>query len=87
MKSETRANSNTPIEFNQLEYDEDNSLIENPRPVAYNLFDIFRLPYTGRNMITGWLGQISSSSASTDMTSKDQVAREVSGSAIVLAAR
>ena len=72
---DTYPNSNIPIEFNQLEYDKDNSLIESPRPVAYNLFDIFRLPYTGRNVITGWLGQISSSLAPIELTPKQQVLR------------
>ena len=57
---DTSPNFNNPIECNQLQYDKDNFMIGTPRPVAYNLFDIFRIPYTGKNVITGWVGQISS---------------------------
>jgi len=70
---DTRPNSNNPIEFNQLQYDRDNFMIGTPRPVAYNLFDIFRIPYTGKNVITGWVGQISSfGSIPPDSTTKEQ---------------
>ena len=69
----TIPNSNNPIAFNQLQYDNDGFLVGPPRPVAYNLFDIFRIPYTGRNLITGWMGQISSfGSTPPDPTTKEQ---------------
>ena len=70
---DTRPNSNNPIEFNELQYDRDNFMIGTPRPVAYNLFDIFRIPYSGKNVITGWVGQISSfGSIPPDSTTKEQ---------------
>jgi hypothetical protein len=70
---DTSANSNNPIEFNQLRYDKDNFMVGAPRPVAYNLFDIFGIPYSGRNVITGWVGQISSfGSIPPDSTTKEQ---------------
>ena len=70
---DTSLNSNNPIEFNQLQYNKDNFMVGSPRPVAYNLFDIFRIPYTGKNVITGWVGHISSfGSTPPDPTSKEQ---------------
>ncbi|HMK82673.1 MAG TPA: hypothetical protein VK503_03055 [Candidatus Bathyarchaeia archaeon] len=57
---DTITSISNPIEFNQLQYDEDDFIVGPPRPVAFNLFDIFKIPYTGRNLITGWVGQISS---------------------------
>ena len=63
---------NNPIAFNQVQYGEDGFIVGPPRPVAYNLFDIFKIPYTGRNLITGWVGQISSfGSTPPDSTTKE----------------
>jgi len=70
---DTSFNSSNPIEYNQLQYDKDNFMIGTPRPVAYNLFDIFRIPYTGKNVISGWMGQISSFGPTPpDSTTKEQ---------------
>lgn len=70
---DTIPNSNNPIAFNELQYDNDGFIVGPSRPVAYNLFDIFKIPYTGRNMITGWVGQISSfGSVPPDSTIKEQ---------------
>jgi hypothetical protein len=45
-----------------------------PRPVAYNLSDLSRIPYTGKNVITDWVGQISRSrSILHDSTSGEEV--------------
>ena len=70
---DTRSNSNNPISFNDLHYDKDGFMTGPSRPIAYNLFDIFQIPYTGKNMITGWVGQISSfGSVPPDSTTKEQ---------------
>lgn len=70
---DTTHGSNNPIAFNQVQYDENGFIVGPPRPVAYNLFDIFKIPYTGKNMITGWVGQISSfGSTPPDSTTKEQ---------------
>jgi len=57
---DTRPNANNPIAFSELQYDKDGFMIGSPKPVAYNLFDLFQIPYTGKRMIRGWVGQISS---------------------------
>ena len=68
---DTILNSNNPIAFNELQYDKESFIIGPPRPVAYNLFDAFKIPYTGKNMITGWWGEIGSfGSVLSNSTSK-----------------
>jgi len=57
---DTSLNSNNPVTFDELRYDKDGFIVGPSRPVAYNLYDIFRIPYTGKNMMKGWVGQISS---------------------------
>jgi len=70
---DTRANVNNPIASNELQYDKDGFIIGSPKPVAYNLFDLFQIPYTRKRVIRGWVGQISSyGSLSPDPTTKEQ---------------
>ena len=57
---DTRTSSNSPIASNELRYDKDGFMVGSARPVAFNLFDVFQIPYTGKNVIRGWVGQISS---------------------------
>ena len=68
----TTPSVNDPIELSQVQYDEDGFIVGPSRPVAYNLFDVFNIRYTGRNLITGWVGQISGfASIPADSLTKD----------------
>jgi len=70
---DTSMHYDDPVWFNELQYDKEGFLVGSARPVAYNLFDLFRIPYTRKNVMTGWVGQVRSfGSIPPDPTTREQ---------------